>query len=76
MIFQKWAKGVDYGENAFVEWTFNKSLIFNEAEQAESCQKSKGIVSDETILAHHPFVSDVQEELKRVFSDNHEKNHF
>ena len=76
VIFQKWAKGVDYGENAFVEWTFNKSLIFNEAEQVESCQKSKGIVSDETILAHHPFVSDVQEELKRVFSDNHEKNHF
>ncbi len=69
VIFQKWAKGVDYGENAFVEWTFNKSQIFNEAEQVESCQKSKGIVSDETILAHHPFVSDVQEELKRVETD-------
>jgi len=45
---------------------FNKSVIFNETEIIDSAQKSKGIISDETILEHHPWVSDVQKELQRL----------
>lgn len=47
-------------------FTFNKSMIMNETEQITNANASKGIVSDETMLANHPFVSDVQTELKRL----------
>ena len=52
-----------------ITYTFNKSLIINEAEKIESAMKSKGIISDETIAANHPWVDNVQDEL-----DNLEKS--
>jgi SPP1 family phage portal protein len=53
----------DYLDYSFV---FNKSMITNKVEEVQSANSSKGIVSDETLLANHPFVTDVQEELKRL----------
>lgn len=49
-----------------IDVTFNKRMIINELEQIGACQQSKGIVSDETILEHHPFVDDVQDELAKL----------
>ena len=49
-----------------ISHTFDKSLIVNESEIAEIAAKSKGIISDETILEHHPWVKDVEEEKRRL----------
>jgi hypothetical protein len=53
-----------------VDLVFNKSLLINEREIAEIAQISKGIISDETIVANHPWVTDVQEELKKLEAQN------
>ena len=53
-------------ENIEVELVFNRDMAINQAEQIQNCTNSKGTVSDKTIIAHHPFVSDVEEELKAL----------
>lgn len=47
-----------------IDLVFNRNMTVNEAEQIENCSKSTDIVSDKTILANHPYVSNVEEELK------------
>jgi len=53
--------------------TFNKTMIFNEAERIESVGKSRGIVSDETALANHPWVDDVEKEMKKVEQEREDR---
>ena len=55
----------DY-EKIDVELVFNRDMAINEAEQIQNCSNSQGIISDETLIAHHPFVSDVEEELEAL----------
>ncbi|AKA69847.1 phage portal protein [Clostridium scatologenes] len=45
---------------------FNRNMITNETETIQDCQNSKGMVSDKTIIGHHPWVSDVTEEEQRL----------
>lgn len=57
-------------ENANIEYTdytftFNKSMIMNEAEQAQIARDSQGLISDETLMANHPWVKDVEVEKQR-----------
>lgn len=49
-----------------VKLTFNRNMITNEADIISEIKNSQGIVSDETLLANHPFVPDVKEEQKRL----------
>ena len=44
----------------------NKNMITNDAELVSMIQSSKGIVSDKTLLAAHPFVSDVNAEMQEM----------
>lgn len=46
--------------------TWTRTSVKNDSDLADMCQKSMGLVSTETILAHHPFVDDVQEEMARL----------
>ena len=46
--------------------TFNRDILINETEAIDSCVKSVGILSDETIIEQHPWVDDVQKELERI----------
>lgn len=46
--------------------TFIRNMIVNEGDTITSVRNSKGIVSNKTLLEHHPFVGDVDEELKRI----------
>jgi SPP1 family phage portal protein len=46
--------------------TFNRSMIFNESEAIDNCVKSMGLVSEETILENHPWVTDAKSELKKM----------
>lgn len=57
--------GKDYADVDF-GITFNRNVLINTAELIDNCQKSSGLVSKETILAKHPFVDDVVEELDRL----------
>ncbi len=49
-----------------VEIVFNRDIIINEMEAVQMCQTSKDVISDETIVANHPFVTDAEEEMKRL----------
>ena len=47
---------------------FNRDIMMNETEVIENCQKSVGILSDETIISNHPWITDIKSELKRIES--------
>ena len=49
-----------------VEILFNKDMPVNEPEIIRSLRDSRGMISDETIVANHPLVTNVEEELKRM----------
>lgn len=49
-----------------VVFSFSRNMIVNDSEVISDIRDSQGIVSQETLLARHPFVSDVQEEQKRL----------
>ncbi len=51
-------------------WT--RTSIKNDTELAQICQQSVGIVSRKTILASHPLVEDVEEELKQLAAEEKE----
>ncbi|MBP1906816.1 SPP1 family phage portal protein [Paenibacillus turicensis] len=55
----------DYS-NEEVTFIFNRDIIINETEAIENAAKSKGVISDETIVANHPWTTNVQEELDRI----------
>ena len=45
---------------------FNRDILINESEAIDNCAKSAGIISDETIVAQHPWVDDPAAELERL----------
>jgi len=53
-----------------VSFTFTRTMLVNDLEIAQIAQISKGIVSDETIVANHPWVEDAQKELERLQEQN------
>lgn len=53
-------------EQEEVEIIFNRDMMLNEGEVIDNISKSVGIISDETLVAQHPWVDDVQAELERL----------
>lgn len=53
-------------ESEKLEVIFNRDILINEGEAIDNCAKSKGLISDETIVAQHPWVDDVPAELERI----------
>jgi len=53
-------------EDAEITVIFNRDTLVNESEVIENCGKSAGIISDETIIAQHPWIDDPQKELERL----------
>ena len=45
---------------------FNRDIAINESQTIADCQASVGLLSKETILARHPWVKDVPQELERL----------
>ncbi|MCL2461388.1 MAG: phage portal protein [Defluviitaleaceae bacterium] len=56
-----------------VEFTFTRDIIINESEKITSAQTSLGIISEETVVANHPWVTNPLEELKRMKREREEK---
>ncbi len=57
--------GQDFS-NEKVEFIFNRDILINETDTINNIKNSVGILSEETILANHPWVTDVQAELERI----------
>lgn len=55
--------GIDFSD---AEVKFKRSIMVNDESTIEMIRNSIGIISDETLVAAHPFVEDVTEELKRI----------
>jgi SPP1 family phage portal protein len=53
-------------EKEKVTITFNRDILINETESIDNCSKSVGVISKKTMLAEHPWVTDVDEEEKRL----------
>lgn len=52
--------------NCDMRLIFNRDIMVDESEVIANCVKSRGILSDEAIVAQHPWVNDVRGELKRL----------
>lgn len=58
----------DYTEED-VEFVFNRDIFINEDAKIENCVKSAGVISRKTILLRHPWVTNVEHELKQIEED-------
>ena len=58
--------GVGSFDSDSVEIIFNRDILINETEAIENVRNSVGLLSDETLVAQHPWVDDPQAELKRL----------
>lgn len=52
---------------------FNADAIINESDVVANCKNSIGIISDETIIANHPWTTDLDRELERVKAQREEE---
>lgn len=52
-----------------VRVTFSKSMLVNDLELVQMALQSKGVISDDTIVANHPWVEDAQAEKERLEQD-------
>ena len=58
----------DIAETTDVEIVFNRDMEINETEVIENCKNSVGIISDKTIITNHPWIKDVEAEIKELES--------
>lgn len=73
--FVKWyykTQGRNY-DDVEVTFDFNKDLPTDESTIITNCVNSKGIISDETIISNHPWVTDVKEEMDKLKKQEKEK---
>lgn len=60
-------------EGEHVEIVFNRDMLMNESETIQNLQNSVGLLSDETIIAQHPWVNDVESELDKLKKQKQEQ---
>lgn len=60
------AKSSGHREYFSIIQTWTRNAIKNDKETAEIAQSSLGVISNKTILKNHPWVEDVEEELKQI----------
>ena len=56
-----------------VEVVLNRDILINESQAISDIRNSVGIISEETLVAQHPWVNDVQEELARIKKEKSEQ---
>ncbi len=64
--------GIGAFEGTEVRVIFDRDVLVNETEAINNCKNSVGILSDETIVKMHPWVSDPEQELKRIKAEKEE----
>ena len=55
-----------------IVFIFNRDLPLNQSELIDACRNSTGIISEETIVANHPWTLDTKEELERIKKERNE----
>lgn len=60
-------------EDEKVTVIFNRDMLISESEVIDNINKSVGVLSDETLIANHPWVDDPQAELERKQSEQAEQ---
>ena len=56
--------------NEEITIVFNRDIAINESQAITDCQNSKGTISNQTIIANHPWVKDVETELSQIEEEN------
>ncbi len=64
------AKGI---HGVDVDFIFNRDMMVNASERITDAKNSVGILSEETIIANHPWTKDTQEELDRIKKEKEEQ---
>lgn len=65
--------GLGISEDEKLDMIFNRDILVNESQAIEDCQKSVGILSQETIIGQHPWSVNVEEEMKKIREEKQEK---
>ena len=60
-------------EHEKAEIIFNRDMLMCESEIIDSLNKSAGMLSKRTLIAQHPLVKDVEEELKQLKKEREEE---
>lgn len=60
-------------ENEDWKIEFNRDIMVNESDIINNIKNSVGVLSDETLIAQHPWVDDPEEELKRLKKQKEEE---
>ena len=55
--------GISIKDDTIVQ-TWTRTSVQNDQELSQIATQSKGIISDETIVAHHPWVDDLEKEME------------
>lgn len=61
----KFLKIVDWNTKTITQ-TWTRNMISNDLENAQIAMESKGVISDETIIKNHPWVENLEEEIKKI----------
>lgn len=65
--------GIKVSEEDDIDIVFNRDISINEEEAINMCKNSVGVISNRTIIANHPWVTDLEEEIKnKEEEDNHD----
>ena len=59
-------------EGEEVNIIFNRDMLISESSIIDNINKSAGILSNETLVAQHPWVDDVEAELERIKTEKEE----
>ena len=72
MRFAKIYMGIKkrYISDAEVDIIFNRDIAINESQAIIDAQSSKGIISNQTIVANHPWTTSVEDELEQIAEEN------
>jgi SPP1 family phage portal protein len=62
-------EGNDDYTNESAEFVFNRDFFINESTKIDNCVKSQGILSQRTIVAMHPWVTNLNRELSQIEDD-------
>lgn len=60
-------------EDEKVDIIFNKDILINETQTIDNIVKSVGLLSQETLVLMHPWVTDVEAELAKIKAEKEEK---
>jgi hypothetical protein len=66
------SKGVQFDDSSS-NFLFNTAVIINETETINNLAISKDMISEKSLLEHHPWVKNVEQEIQEIEKDRQEQ---